>query len=115
MMKSILVTEFSVGPWGSSDENCTYKCWESVKIVKRILDNPHWLEHGNVGDHQIRTALKKGENVSKWWKGFFWILSLLDLRVLEIVSWELILCPCEESCDSSQGWTLDLRAMGIIS
>jgi hypothetical protein len=26
MMKSILVTEFSVGPWGSSDENCTYKC-----------------------------------------------------------------------------------------
>jgi hypothetical protein len=98
-----IVTEFSVGPWGSSDENCTHRCWKSVKIVKRILQDPHWLEHGGLGDHQIRTALKKGENVSKWWKWFLRILSLLDLGVLEIVSWKL-LCSCEDSCESSQGW-----------
>jgi hypothetical protein len=57
MVKSILVTEFSVGPWGSSDENCAQKCWRSVAIVKRILEGLHCIGLGALWDHQMKTAL----------------------------------------------------------
>jgi hypothetical protein len=70
---------WTCGSLASSDENYTHQCWKSVKIIKRILEDPHWLEHRDLGDHHIRTALKKGENVSKWWQGFLWILTLLGL------------------------------------
>jgi hypothetical protein len=51
-------------------------------MVKRILDNTHWIGFGGLGDHQIRNPLKKGEKVSK---GSLRILTALDLGLLGII------------------------------
>jgi hypothetical protein len=45
-------------------EGLTWKRCESVKMVQRILEDPHWVERGDLGDHQIRIAPKNGEKVS---------------------------------------------------
>jgi hypothetical protein len=34
-------------------------------MVKRILEDTHWIGYGGFGDHQIRNPLKKCEKVSK--------------------------------------------------
>jgi hypothetical protein len=33
---------WTCGPQGSSDENCTDKCWKGVKMVKGIFEDPHF-------------------------------------------------------------------------
>jgi hypothetical protein len=35
-------------------------------MVKRILEDPHSVGLGTLGDHQIKTALTNVEIVSKW-------------------------------------------------
>jgi hypothetical protein len=34
-------------------------------MVKRILEDTHWIGFGSLGDHQMRYPLKKGGIVSK--------------------------------------------------
>jgi hypothetical protein len=59
-----IVTEFSVGRWGSSDKNCTQKCSRSVIVVNRILEGLHCVGLAALWHHQMKTALI--EKVSKW-------------------------------------------------
>jgi hypothetical protein len=63
--------------------------------VKRILQDPHCIGLGALGDHQIKTAHINVETVSKWCKGSLMILSGLDLGGLRDHQIKTPLKSCE--------------------